>query len=334
LIELLVVIAIIAVLIALLLPAVQAAREAARRIQCTDNLKQLGLGLNNYESTNGALPPSQTMLQVGNQQPTSYTSWGVSARLAPYLEMGPMYNAMNFSLKYSDPTNTTVSSLTIKYLICPSEVNPAQNASSSPAFGVSNYGWCVGDWYVFGGVSAVPNRSAFCVNISRPFAAFTDGLSNSLVAAEVKAYQPLLKSCFANGSGQTMTGLNNPTSVPSPSASVPIIIAAYSMGCKVDTGHVKWSIGSACYDGFTTALPPNTKALAGSPLQDYDLDTIDENNGGPTYAAITSRSYHASGVNALFADGSVHFFKSSIDGNTWRALGTIAGGEVLSADSY
>ncbi|MHC5542907.1 DUF1559 family PulG-like putative transporter, partial [Singulisphaera rosea] len=201
LIELLVVIAIIAVLIALLLPAVQSAREAARRIQCTNNLKQLGLGLANYESGNGALPPQQTMKQVGNKQPTSYTSWGVSARLAPYMELGPLYNSMNFSLKYSDATNTTVSYTTIKYLICPSEINPAPNGTPGKAFGVSNYGWNVGDWYVFGGVGAMPNRNAFCVNISRPYAAFSDGLSNTVVADEVKAYQPILKSCFANGSG-------------------------------------------------------------------------------------------------------------------------------------
>jgi prepilin-type N-terminal cleavage/methylation domain-containing protein len=220
LIELLVVIAIIAVLIALLLPAVQAAREAARRIYCTNNLKQLGLALMNYENSNGVLPPQETMLQVGNQQPTSYTSWGVSARLAPFLELGPLYNSMNFTLKYSDPTNTTVSYTTISTLICPSEINPQPNTASGTPFGVSNYGWCVGDWYVFGGVGAQPNRSAFCIDLSRRLAAFTDGLSNTVVNAEVRAYQPILKSCFANGSGGTLPGLNNPNAIPDPSTSI------------------------------------------------------------------------------------------------------------------
>jgi prepilin-type processing-associated H-X9-DG protein len=276
------------------------------------------------------------MRQVGFQQPTSYTSWGISARLAPYMELGPLYNSMNFSLKYSDPTSTTVSYCTLAALICPSEKKPEPNVdvSKGESFGVSNYGWCVGDWYVFGGTSGMPNRSAFCVNISRNLAAFTDGLSNTVVGAEVRAYQPLLKSCFKNGSGGTMPGLDNPYNLPSPKDSPGYIVAAVGKGCKLDTGHTKWSIGSACYDGFTTALPPGTKAMAGTPRQDFDLDTIDENNGGPTFAAITSRSYHPGGVNALFGDGSVRFIKETIEGMQWRALGTIAGGEVVSADAY
>ena len=326
LIELLVVIAIIAVLIALLLPAVQSAREAARRLQCVNNLKQLGLAVMNYESTNSALPPQQTMVIVGNTQPTSYTSWGVSARLAPFMEAGPLYNAMNFSLKYSDVTNTTVSYTQIKYLICPSEVNTMPSNPASP-FGVSNYGWSVGDWYVFGGGGSPPNRSAFGVNNSRPLSAFTDGLSNTLLSAEVKANQPLYKSC-------TVPSSLSPTSIPTVAASAAFVQANYTSGCKADTGHVKWAIGSACYDGFTTALPPNTRVLVGSPQVDIDYDTTDENNGGPTYAAINSRSYHPGGVNTLFGDGSVHYIKSTISGDTWRALGTIGGGEVLSADTF
>ena len=326
LIELLVVISIIAVLIALLLPAVQAAREAARRMQCVNNLKQLGLAAMNYESANGSLPPQQTMVISGNTQPTQYTSWGVSARLAPYMEMGPLYNAMNFSLKYSDPTNTTVSYIQVKYLLCPSEVNATPPDASKP-FGVSNYGWSVGDWYVFGGGGSPPNRSAFAVNVARNLAAFSDGLSNTLLSAEVKANQPLYKSC------PTPPGIS-PANYPDTASSPAFILQNYANGCKADVGHVKWSIGSACYDGFTTALPPNFKMIVGATQLDIDYDTNDENNGGPTYAAITSRSHHAGGVNALFGDGGVRFIKTTIAGSTWRSLGSIAGGEVISADSY
>src|SRR4051794_15496669 len=122
LIELLVVIAIIAVLIALLLPAVQAAREAARRIQCTNNLKQLGLALANYEGTNGALPPSVVVAKNGSAFWSN--GWSISARLLPHLEQGSAFNSINFTLNYSSADNTTIGRLTIGSLICPSEIRP------------------------------------------------------------------------------------------------------------------------------------------------------------------------------------------------------------------
>ena len=120
------------------------------------------------------------------------------------------------------------------------------------------------------------------------------------------------------------------------------IAASPTSGCKVATasagmpggGHTHWSNGNSFYDGFTTALPPNTRSPAGPLGLDSDMTSEDEDDGGPTYAAVTSRSYHPGVVNTLFGDGSVRTIKSTIDYQTWRALGTVGGGEVISSDSY
>ncbi len=334
LIELLVVIAIIGVLIALLLPAVQAAREAARRIQCTNNLKQLGLGVHNYESTNGCLPP-QEVLSFSGTTVTWKSQWGVTSRIAPFLEAGPLYNSINFTLKTTAADNSTVAATTLNVLICPSETNPNPYPSANAAgvvtafYAVSNYGWCEGDWYVFGGpTSPAPGRSAFGPNASRRFSEIQDGLSQTALAAEVKAYTQAFHDCTGLSPSMAM-----PTLVPDPST---VMVAAVgdASQCKVTPGHTRWVNGNSFYDGFTTALAPNTKMLTGSPAVDSDYSSNDEDDGGPTYAAITSRSYHPGGVNVLFADGSVHFIKNSVNWMTWRGLGSIAGGEVISAGAF
>ena len=334
LIELLVVIAIIAVLIALLLPAIQAAREAARRVQCANNLKQLGLGMHNYESMHGVLPPQQVLRFAGSTVAWK-SQWGVTARITPFLELGPLYHAINMTNKTTDPSNLTAVSATWEVLICPSEVAPQPITSTTTAggtttYGVSNYGWCDGDWYVFGGAAVpTPNRSAFGPNQSRRFAAFTDGLSQSMLAAEVKTYQQAFHDC----TGVPPAALAGPAALPDP-ATVLAVVAASAPRCRVASGHTHWSNGNSFYDGFTTALTPNTRAFAGTPAQDSDLTSMDEDDGGPTYAAVTARSRHPGGVNTLLADGSVRFIKDSINWPAWRALGSIAGGEVVSADSY
>jgi prepilin-type processing-associated H-X9-DG protein len=100
------------------------------------------------------------------------------------------------------------------------------------------------------------------------------------------------------------------------------------------TAHQKWANGKVFFNGVTTALTPNTKVLIPGDPHPYDLVTHDENQGGPTFAALTADSYHPGGVNCLMGDGSVRFVKDAVNGVTWRAMGTIAGGEVISADAY
>jgi prepilin-type N-terminal cleavage/methylation domain-containing protein/prepilin-type processing-associated H-X9-DG protein len=344
LIELLVVIAIIAVLIALLLPAVQAAREAARRIQCVNNLKQLGLGMHNYESSNSVLPPQMVLTFTSTGSVYWKSSWGASSRITPYLELGTLYNAINYANKTSDPSNATAVSTQLAVFLCPSEPNQQAFTSTNAAgvtstYGVSNYGWCEGTWYTFGGfASAAPTPDAIGSNLRRPFSAFTDGLSNTLLGAEVKTYQPSYHDCGA----VPPPGPTGPTAYPDVATVLASVAAAPTSGCKLATapagmpggGHSHWCNGNSFYDGFTAALPPNTLSPAGTPAVDADMSSEDEDDGGPTYAAVTSRSHHPGIVNALFADGSVHTVKSTINVQTWRALGTVGGGEVLSADSY
>ena len=128
------------------------------------------------------------------------------------------------------------------------------------------------------------------------FASFTDGLSNTLLGAEVKTYTPAYHDCGA----VPPPGPTGPFAYPDVATVLASIAAAPTSGCKLATapagmpggGHTHWCNGNSFYDGFTTALPPNTRSPAGSPALDSDMSSEDEDDGGPTYAAVTSRSYH------------------------------------------
>ncbi len=334
LIELLVVIAIIAVLIALVLPAVQAAREAARRVQCVNNLKQMGLGLLNYESTVGALPMSMALRGSGTST-ADFTGWSAQARILPYLEQSTLFNSANIGVFKEDPANATIVALSINVFLCPSEVRRQPYLHDYGLAGVINYGVNQGDWFVWGGFKGPQNRSAFGPNRSRRLAEFTDGLSQTLLAAEVKTNQ-----ASSNCRHTTLPSIFNPNAIPDPNANPFSVAPEYDDGgCVTENQsefHTEWSDGNVHAAGFTTAWPPN-KAIIGVSFYkglDLDLNGRNEEDGGPTFAAITSRSYHPGGVNALMGDGSVRFVKSSINGITWRALGTVGGGEISAGDSY
>ena len=272
------------------------------------------------------------------------SSWSASSRIIPYLQQGAVFNAVNYTNKTSDPSNATAVSTQLEVFLCPSEPNPQASTSTNSAgttsvYGVSNYGWCEGLWYTFGGFSSnVATSGAIGSNLRRPFASFTDGLSNTVLGSEVKTYTPAYHDCGA----VPPPGPIGPYSLPDVPTVLASIAAAPTSGCKVASapagmpggGHSHWCNGNSFYDGFTTALPPNSKSPAGPLGLDSDMSSEDEDDGGPTYAAVTSRSYHPGLVNAVFGDGSVHSIKSTINFQTWRALGTVGGAEVVSADSY
>jgi prepilin-type processing-associated H-X9-DG protein len=176
----------------------------------------------------------------------------------------------------------------------------------------------------------MPNRSAFGTNRSKTFAAITDGLSQTVFGSEVRAYQTAYHNCPTS----VPANLANPAALPAPSVVLSVVQGAASVCGKPVAGHTKWCHGDTFNDAFTTALTPNTLSSSGAHPLDSDLVSVDEDDGGPTYSSVTSRSYHPGGANSLFGDGSVRFVKDSIQWPIWRSLGTVCGGEVISADAY
>ena len=332
--ELLVVIAIIGLLMALLLPAVQAAREAARRSNCASNLRQLGIAVMNYTDATRVLPASMVLTGSGNTV-TWNAARSIHARVLPFAEQASLDQICNFSIEKEDPANQPAVSQTIPFFVCPSEIN--RNVSTHPygLSGVSSYGWNTGDWFIWGGFSGPENRNAFGPNRSPGWGYFLDGTSNTLLAAEVKTYQPVYV-CDQNGDcpgcPDGFSLINQPNNVPPPTADYWAVAPEYFGGCRLYLfGHTEWADGNTHATGFSTAWPPN-KLTLGQPAQnvDMDLNGINEEDGGPTFAAITARSYHPTGVNVLLGDASVRFINDQIDGFVWRALGTVAGGEEIS----
>ena len=189
------------------------------------------------------------------------------------------------------------------------------NATAS----VTSYGVNSGDWFVWNGFAGPDGRNAFNPNKSRRIAEFTDGTSNTLFATDVKVYNPLCGPFSPVPPGMT------PTSVASPDAD-PITTAPAFATCVPGQGHTFWADGNSHETSMTTAYAPNKVIINAAGYKDLDYETALIVSGGPTYAALTARSYHPGGVNALIADGSVRFVKSSISGNTWRAFGTVSRG--------
>jgi prepilin-type N-terminal cleavage/methylation domain-containing protein len=325
LIELLVVIAIIAVLIGLLLPAIQKVRAAAARLSCQNNLKQIGLALHNYMDTNNGLPPNG-LFAFNGAAVVQTSPWSALSRLLPYIEQENLFRNIDFTQGYS--TQPGISSRRVGTYVCPAEVNDV-GSGSDPTYGnknwTLNYAVNLGTWAVLTSKAGAMQigDGAFAPNRRFAHRDFTDGMSNTVAIAEVKAY-----TIRVAGAVNTLVYATPPVPPSSPGDVAAFSLAAFDPTKKT---HAEWVDGKVHETGFTTAFPPNTLVsyVSGGTTYDVDFVSATEANLGDTYAAVTSRSYHTGGVNSLLMDGSVRFVANGIAPGTWRALGTRAGGEVV-----
>ena len=314
LIELLVVIAIIAVLIGLLLPAVQKVREAAARIKCGNNLKQIGLAVHGYHDANGGLPPQATWA-VGS----TFSGYSIHARILPYIEQDSLHARVDFALGYA--AQPEVCKTKIPLYRCPSDPKDGTRFDGGVEFYPTSYGFSIGTWLGLDQQTARGGDGAFGYNLRHPFAAIEDGLSNTVGAADVKAFTPALLD-----GGQ-------PAAAYTPPPNTPAEVVAYGGKFDPDYCHTQWATGRTLQSGLTTTFPPNTVVPYTTGGQTYDVDwtsaRIGPGNPQQTYRVVTARSYHSGGVNAMLMDGSVRFVRSSTSQAIWRAGGTRAGGEVV-----
>jgi prepilin-type N-terminal cleavage/methylation domain-containing protein/prepilin-type processing-associated H-X9-DG protein len=334
LIELLVVIAVISVLIALLLPAVQSAREAARRMQCSNNLHQLGIAFFNYEGPYGGFPPGTILAAWPPDKsiPPGNYRWGVLAFLTPFLEQTSVFNALNFSFPLYGrasttppsqvyPANHTAVNVMISLFLCPSDrmerITTADGflGGYGREFTPSNYQFCEGSGVGAGDETLADG--AFRLNSMSRTQDFTDGLSNTAFASEsvlgkggqrfyassAVAWDPFVVYSQVAWNGSAITTIT-PETCQAPKTIGPLRMFS-------------WVDGNLSLGMYNHHYPPNPKQMD-------CLITFQS----VTYGWKAARSRHPGGVNILFGDGSVRFAKDTTDQTVWQALGTRAGGEI------
>ncbi len=343
LIELLVVIAIIGILIALLLPAVQAAREAGRRAQCTNNLKQIGLALHNYVSTFSVLPFGKGLNYPGA---SAYARWSAHSQLLLFIEQGNVFNSINFSLAPETPgmagdvpfmpayqntnrENATSCRVQISAFLCPSD---ASSSLLGEWPGGNNYLGNLQSWACDLSES-VPSTVApaeqmqgiFYYQSAVRMADITDGLSSTAFFSEK-----------IKGNDKNDSDSRSDSMIMSGSISlVPDGVTATYQACQAlnpltstrltRRQGMSWVMGEMCCTSYNHVTTPNGKTCAGT--------------GFPGSMAnmpmqVPPSSQHPGGVNVMMGDGSVRFVKNGVAMATWRALGTRSGGEVIPGDAY
>jgi prepilin-type N-terminal cleavage/methylation domain-containing protein len=331
LVELLVVIAIIGILIGMLLPAVQQVREAARRITCANNLRQMALATLNFESSFQRLPASwkpPVGVTFGSDS-GEVRGWSAQAQILPYLEQGNLESQIDFNQDYASTPDINIGGQTvampsakIPIYQCPSEVNSRTRFDNN---GVAihhplNYASNAGEWFVWDPAGNRNGQGSLAVNRQLRIGSVTDGTSNTMLFAEVKAYTPYFRN------------LGQPGEIEMPAT--PSELVGLGGVFKPNSGHTEWVDGRAHQASFTATFPPNTKVTHVVNGQELDVDWSNQQEGrsqtARTYAAVTARSFHTGGVNVCRVDGSTDFRSDNINRETWQAFATRAGGEVLS----
>jgi prepilin-type N-terminal cleavage/methylation domain-containing protein/prepilin-type processing-associated H-X9-DG protein len=318
LIEVLVVIAVIGLLVALLLPAVQSAREAARRAQCEHNLKQIGLALANYESTLRAYP-----FGVGGGGPPGnvVNRWSPHSQLLPYLEQAALFNALDFTGvpwlndPFWGPMNQTALTTRIGGFLCPSDIDRITDPFNTAH---NSYRGCAGT-LPYNLKDDSPDRTgrnngAFWFQSAVTPGAVRDGLSTTAFFSE---------RCLGDSTNPDPLSdhYNTDDSVDACRSAGPQ--ASPRLTDPYEWSGSRWADGNALYTRYHHILTPRLPSCLLGGAQDFDSQTV-----------ITATSRHPGGVNLMLGDGSVRFAKDTIDPRVWTTLGTVAGGEAVSADAY
>jgi prepilin-type N-terminal cleavage/methylation domain-containing protein/prepilin-type processing-associated H-X9-DG protein len=350
LIELLVVIAIIAVLIALLLPAVQAAREAARRAQCVNNLKQMGLAMHNYHTANDNFPPGTAASYTPfNPNCVAWMGWSAQAMMFGYMEQSALYNAINFNVDPMQSNGGNGMSDTARYakvamFLCPSDGNAGKTflnsyyASTGTTTFTSNTVNNGNPPNCNGGTQGSSGLFAYALSYGLRDA--TDGSSNTVAFSEgvvgdtsANTPKPRVTGVNQNTGYQAFDASGNPAQILSTvqTCSTNFLTATAGSTLSINKGWL-WAWGADTMSMFNTIVPPSSTQHTWGMCRFGCV-------GCGTYSAdhsniTNANSNHPGGANVLMGDGSVKFIKSTISPNVWWALGTKAGGEVLSSDSY
>jgi prepilin-type N-terminal cleavage/methylation domain-containing protein/prepilin-type processing-associated H-X9-DG protein len=360
LIELLVVIAIIAVLIALLLPAVQAAREAARRSQCINNLKQIGLALHNYHQGVEAFPvgaseyyPSTNGNRNNNFQ---WDNWSCHTMILPYMEQQAMFSACNFSVGNNEECatplcwpnywiNSTVTLARIQGFLCPSDPYAGRGPSNINNVNTSNDNNYVGSQGTTTMTpqvnSATGSTGMFYYYVSYNIAAFTDGTSNTIAFSEALTGNPGQSGGYNTYRGQAVMSVpailaanfydanqNQQAVMTALAACNAAFMGPSANGQNNPWRGIYWEVGANGMTWFNTIVTPNSKQYPWGDCRDQGGGWPDES----TFANASSN--HPGGVNTLMTDGSVRFVKDGISMPIWWALGTKDDAEVVTSDSY